>query len=149
MLCSACFSDRKTVQYIIPGIEGKCCGSCRRRWKCQSDPTYAKEAAQRHRDGARKFRKAFPDRIKNTRLRSMYGIDLLTYQKMSASQQGACAICGGMDCKLFVDHDHKTGRVRGLLCSACNLLLGKARESEEILLRAASYLRATNDLSQR
>lgn len=143
MICSACLSDRKTVQYTVPGISGKCCGSCRRRWKRRSDPEYAKEADRRHREAARRFRKTSPDRVKNTRLRSAYGIDLLTYQTMLAAQQGACAICRGVGCKLFVDHDHATGKVRGLLCSACNLLLGKAKDTEEILLSAAAYLRKT------
>jgi len=59
------------------------------------------------------------------------------------NQGGRCAICrnpspGGK--RLCVDHDHATGRIRGLLCGACNLVLGYARDSEAVLASAIQYL---------
>lgn len=63
-------------------------------------------------------------------------------QKLHAKKtlgEGMCWICKGT-AKLVKDHDHKTGRLRGKLCSACNLLLGHARESKETLQRAIVYL---------
>jgi hypothetical protein len=141
MICSACLFERKTVQYLVPGVEGKCCGSCRRKWKRQTNPSYAKAADERHRRDAREFRRRHPDRVKNVRLRFAYGIDLSKYQELSVSQQGVCAICK-IECKLFVDHDHATGKIRGLLCNACNLLLGKAKDSVEVLTSAVLYLKA-------
>lgn len=74
----------------------------------------------------------------------------LTYQQkygLSAAQvhlqwelQGkACALCG-LDVKLVVDHDHVTGKARGLLCNKCNTALGKFQDSPELLRKAAQYV---------
>ena len=60
-------------------------------------------------------------------LPKLYGITLKDFDDMLERQDGRCAICGkkGNDNKnLCVDHNHKTGRVRGLLCSRCNIKLG-------------------------
>ena len=64
------------------------------------------------------------------------------YQEASTSQNGLCAICGKSDGRLLsADHDHATGKPRGLLCIKCNLTLGTAKDSPEILEAAAAYLR--------
>ena len=58
----------------------------------------------------------------------MHGISNDTYNEMFINQKGKCAICGKLQSEfnypLFVDHDHKTGKVRGLLCAGCNTGLG-------------------------
>lgn len=62
---------------------------------------------------------------------------------MLVDQNGACAICGGVNKdgrKLFVDHDHATGQVRGLLCNLCNRGIGNMRDSIKLLRAAADYL---------
>lgn len=72
-----------------------------------------------------------------------YGIDPDRYDSLLAQQGGACAICGThpRQKRLAVDHNHKTGEVRGLLCGACNHgVLGKSRESTRILQAAIDYL---------
>lgn len=75
------------------------------------------------------------------RLRKDYGINGEDYDAMLAEQDGACAICGAeSQASLDVDHDHDTGRVRGLLCRQCNVMLGFARDNATILRRAASYV---------
>jgi len=57
-------------------------------------------------------------------------------------QSGRCAICGDPPGKrgLHLDHDHLTGIVRGLLCHRCNFGIGLFRDSEELLMRAITYL---------
>jgi hypothetical protein len=74
-----------------------------------------------------------------------YGITLDDYQEMLAQQEGKCAICGSTEAKNFgdtlvVDHDHATGKVRGLLCGTCNTALGKFRDDPQILRSAICYL---------
>lgn len=67
------------------------------------------------------------EKKKNTRLKREYGIDLTTYESMLSSQNNVCKICSGVNksgMALAVDHDHKTGQVRGLLCTRCNNQLG-------------------------
>lgn len=66
------------------------------------------------------------------------------YDDLFQAQQGVCAICGYppemLGKRLSVDHDHKTKKVRGLLCKACNLGLGSFRDDKRRLLRAVTYL---------
>jgi hypothetical protein len=83
---------------------------------------------------------------KDYSLKANYGITLDEYEAMVQSQDGKCAICGRVpegkhnQGSLHVDHDHRTKKVRGLLCSHCNRGLGFLGDSVETLLRAAEYL---------
>jgi hypothetical protein len=72
------------------------------------------------------------------------------YQALFRAQGGKCAICGttqghrssrGRVCRLAVDHDHATGKVRGLLCNNCNRGLGRFKDSVKNLEAALRYLK--------
>jgi hypothetical protein len=82
-------------------------------------------------------------------LQRNYGISLDTKSEMFKSQGGRCAICKCTeeeDGKSFcVDHDHKTGRVRGLLCHSCNHGLGKFKDKVTYLAEAIDYLERVPD----
>lgn len=88
------------------------------------------------------------DRYKNGQLLYEYGITLEEYDQMLEDQDGVCAICrcpptyerNGKVLALHVDHDHKTGEVRGLLCHTCNLGLGRFKDNPALLRDAAQYL---------
>lgn len=70
-----------------------------------------------------------------------YGLSDEDFAAMLAAQGGACAICQRItDRPLHVDHDHETGRVRGLLCYSCNAALGSFGDSPARLLSALAYL---------
>lgn len=76
-------------------------------------------------------------------LRTVYGMMSEQYAAKLGEQGGVCAICWQppVTKRLAVDHDHRTGQVRGLLCSRCNHdLLGAAHDSLAILRRAVTYL---------
>jgi len=75
-------------------------------------------------------------------LRRQYGITPQDYEALLRAHEGGCWICGRLPTgrRLHVEHDHKTGKVRGLACWACNKLLREARDNQVILASAAKYL---------
>lgn len=106
------------------------------------------EIAERGRAACREWAKANPvyqrERARAIKLRLAYGITVADFDRMLAEQGGACAICRTTDPRgkgrFHVDHDHDTGRVRGLLCHHCNVMLGNAGDSAERLRMGADYL---------
>lgn len=63
----------------------------------------------------------------NKHYKKKYGIKYSEYERMFGSQNGVCAICRNKEKngkRLCVDHDHETGKIRGLLCNICNIALG-------------------------
>ena len=67
------------------------------------------------------------------------------YNDLKLVQNDSCAICGthqdNLKRSLNVDHDHSSGKPRGLLCDACNRAIGYLKESEEIIINALNYLK--------
>lgn len=87
---------------------------------------------------------------RRTTLRRYYGMKPEDYDALLAAQGGVCATCGrpepgGRKRYLCVDHDHATGAVRGLLCSACNTAVGFFRDNPERLARMIEYLRTHSE----
>ena len=123
----------------------ECCNKAAREryWK---NPKKARTNA-RKRYKNNDFQKA-KKRYRKKDLKKKFGMTVGEYDEMLKQQKGVCAICGRPEDKLFkgqiialsIDHDHKTGQIRGLLCSHCNTMLGLARENTHILTRAISYL---------
>lgn len=85
-----------------------------------------------------------PDYRRNSHLLKKYGITAQDYDRMLLAQGGGCAICGAKDSGrgkyFFVDHDHMTDIVRGLLCQACNTMLGHGQDDPAVLRAGAKYL---------
>lgn len=93
---------------------------------------------------------------RNQRYQHLFGITLEDYYRMFFEQGGVCKICrrpqkeiskgrGGVVTNLCVDHNHDTGKVRGLLCNNCNTLVGMANENSEWLTNAIAYLKRYNE----
>jgi hypothetical protein len=79
----------------------------------------------------------------NARRKRLFGLTTDEYYALIASQNGVCAICKcapEAPTKLGVDHNHKTGQVRGALCVTCNTGLGMFRDNPDLLHRAIFYL---------
>ena len=85
-----------------------------------------------------------PDAVRNRRYRYLFGITLDVYNSVLAAQDGVCAICKAINLngrRLSVDHDHRTGAVRGLLCHNCNSAVGHLKDNPLLIEAAAQYLR--------
>ncbi len=85
-------------------------------------------------------------RVREHRLRQ-FGLTMPDLEKMLEAQAGLCWICGSIlvigskgKTRCCVDHDHETGKVRGLLCAVCNLGIGYLGDSPERMVRASEYL---------
>lgn len=119
----------------------------------------ADHKAQRVTDENGKTRyKMSVEQVRHYGLQRYYGLTITEYAQMFLAQNGLCAICGkpethkvpgrvpaeptGRTRGMSVDHDHKTGAIRDLLCNGCNHMLGASGDSAEVLRAAADYLDA-------
>lgn len=97
---------------------------------------------------ARKWERENPERYRESKrrqnLKRRYGITIEEYDTMLYNQEGVCAICGTEECRVkpsfSVDHDHRTGEIRGLLCNDCNTALGGFKDDARLLRKAIKYL---------
>jgi hypothetical protein len=113
----------------------------------RADPAFRENA----RTYSAAWRAANPVKRKDLGLRRDHGMTIDEFRDLWLSQGGVCAVCrrretrvhqSGTPMDLSVDHDHATGRRRGLLCAECNLALGKFGDSPVRLAGAISYLAA-------
>lgn len=106
-----------------------------RKWN-KDNPERVRELCRNSRKKAKRER---PNVIQDSYLRRTYGISLVQFDELVLAQGGCCAVC---DCpaKLCVDHDHKTNKVRGLLCGNCNRAIGLLKDSPSRAQKVAWYL---------
>lgn len=81
-------------------------------------------------------------------LRKYYDLSLEQFEEMRLAQGGGCAVCHDPERKLVVDHDHVTGRIRGLLCQPHNAALGVFGDSIEGLQAAIEYLKRSSNVNR-
>lgn len=140
--CEGCTNARKEKR--LERLRNKQCVSCTKpneNGKDQCDDCCRKEN-ERCKENLRtpdKYR-----RWKSSQLKHLYGITIEEYEEILEGQNYACEICqkaiGCKDNRPYVDHDHETGALRGLLCQNCNSVLGLAHDLPEVLRRAANYI---------
>jgi Recombination endonuclease VII len=85
-----------------------------------------------------------PEKIKGYNL-ARYGMSFDDYSAMREAQNQACAIClrpfeDNQRMRAHVDHNHETGKIRGLVCPKCNYILGRVDKDVNILIAAVAYL---------
>ena len=101
------------------------------------------------RERSRNYVKENPLNRRSTILKNKYGIDYDSYLRILGAQGGGCAICGSMKpgsgkTYFSVDHNHTTGKNRGLLCHSCNAGIGMFKEDKLSLKLAIEYLEKWN-----
>lgn len=119
----------------------KVCESAALAARRKANPEKAKAISQR-------YKKAHPERVRNANLKVKFGITLEDYNRMWNNQNGRCAACSEPETAtwnnivklLAVDHNHRTGKVRALLCQRCNCALGNIGDSIERLKNLINYL---------
>lgn len=116
-------------------------------WK-KANPEKVKKTKKRYKDANKEKIKVsssiYYPRQRAAYLERHYGVTIEQYDVMLKEQDNRCAICGTAECSsgrnFAVDHDHETGRVRGLLCGNCNVGIGNLRDDINIMKRAIAYL---------
>ncbi len=99
------------------------------------------------RENAAKYRLENRERIRFKNRLSRYSMLVSEFEALWEKQRGACSICGMLfeDDNYRIDHDHETGRVRGLLCASCNTAMGLFKDAPAVLLNAVRYLVQNGD----
>ena len=162
-ICSKCKIEKSVTEfYKLYCAKDSLCYSCkkccndykiknRQRIRKQSNVYYYKNKEKeilRSRKNYKKNIKKFYAR----HLKIQYGITPEQYNELILKQNNLCAICNepesskdrnGNIKKLSVDHCHKTGKVRRLLCNQCNKGLGCFKDNTELLKKAINYLEMT------
>lgn len=95
----------------------------------------------------RSYSKANPEKIRDTKLRQSYGVDVDYYNAKLKEQGGVCGSCRkyrpntwcGQKVHMSLDHDHVTGKPRGVLCMRCNRALGLLWDDLEVIIGLAKY----------
>lgn len=162
--CTKCTTEKPLVEFS-PSKQGKFGVFCYCK-KCSS----ALATERYHKDIVKSRAKMRENRLKNPEKARLncrnqyhknknkhknyslkkYNIDLNDYNEILKNQNNCCAICKNPQSdfikSLAVDHDHKTGRIRALLCEKCNVGLGSFRDNPELLRKAADYIEFYNNL---
>lgn len=124
IICKTCHEAKDSSEFYVRNLSCKsCCHLKAREWAAKN-----------------------PDKVKDsrrkTKLKQKYGISTEDYDKMYDEQNGVCCICEQPHTRraLNVDHCHKTGKVRKLLCDKCNMVLGLVDDSVKMLQKMKDYL---------
>lgn len=130
--CPACKEIKELTSFYKCGesVAAQCI-ICTQTLNLDRKRVYANNAYKKHKD-----------RSRNARLKKKFGISLETYNEMVKKQNGCCAVCGQKEKirGLAVDHCHKTGKVRELLCGRCNPAVGFVKDSPDLAKKIAEYL---------
>lgn len=142
--------ERPGKNFVLIRIRDEPYGPTNFEWKAQLKRRSGETLKQWHARKWKSRREHFPLYESDRSLKRKYGITLADYDEMLKAQDGVCAICeknetsydtrtGGIR-RLSVDHCHKTGKVRSLLCFRCNSVIGKIEESQGMVKAIAAYL---------
>lgn len=144
--CNKCKQDKKSSDFfkdaaMIDGFSTIC-------KDCKKQSVYEWRSANKEKYNAdqRAYQKAHPEMRYGSEIKRRYGCTLEQYNQMLSAQGGACMICKRFHNpaekrgRLYVDHCHTSGKVRALICSACNSMIGYAKDDTRVLAEAIAYI---------
>lgn len=166
-LCTGCHTVKPLTEFVKSGKRGgyrSRCKECRRTYAARWREANRELARELHRvwkrnnpgaanEAVRKWRERNPEAVKNYYQRTWlrkYGLTQTEYEELLIRCGGRCEACGEnpedkfsveRQRRLFIDHDHATGEVCGLLCHGCNAAAGLLSESESTAIKLAGYLK--------
>ena len=167
IVCSKCKQEKSKIEFYADDRYSNgftpwckdCANDYRRKWRQtpkgkesqrRANVQYVQKNGQseKSREYHRLYKKGRQGKIAQLRswLKNLYNITLEEYEELDKRQNSLCAICGQVNKsgnRLGVDHCHKTGRVRGLLCFRCNTALGLLDDSSTWVFNMLNYLRET------
>jgi hypothetical protein len=131
-----------------------------KKYKAELYQKNKEKISQRRKAHREKMKKENPElvRLKDFGyfLRWKYGMEISDYEGLIKKQGGCCAICGHKpidgakkENKLYIDHNHKTQRVRGLLCMNCNSAIGHLNDDLTIIKSALEYLEINHKIDEK
>lgn len=161
--CAHCGESKPLTDFyraagMKDGLRSECkaCNLAARRAKYAENPRpyidrvlkWQRENREQYLQRLREYNGTPAKKISNRKshLKRKYGLTLEAFDAMLASQGGGCGICGNPDAD-NVDHDHRTGRVRGILCFNCNVAIGHVGEDAERARSVADYLERDDELT--
>jgi len=148
-ICRKCLERKPISEFNIhhgkTQTKDKLRNECRDCQKAHSKAHYLTLDKEKERAKRKKWYNNNRGKAHGGHLKRKFNLSYEDYQKMFEAQDGKCAICGtgnpgGRYDHFSVDHDHKTGKVRKLLCTACNHGIGNFKDSPDLLRRAIEYL---------
>jgi len=126
-------------------------------WQEKKTSGNSEERKKKLREYQKLWRNNNPEKALNTSLKKHYNMNVEEYNSMYILQKGKCKICVKEESavdnrtkklrRLAVDHCHKTGKIRGLLCSSCNGALGRFYDDPSLVRRAAEYVEKDGDIA--
>jgi len=126
------------------------CGSnAARSWKALNRKQYKKQQQKWAKNNKEKVNNIANNYYQKKLKFQQYGITKDQYDSLLKSQSNGCKICGNNNENnraLAIDHCHKTGKIRGLLCGNCNRGLGQFKDNKELLSKAIKYLSIADDM---
>ncbi len=137
-VCTGCFIEKPITEFYNLNRRNH----CGKQSRCKF--------CQKYDDKLNYLKHYTPERRRRYLLKEKYNMTIEDYENLSFQQENVCAICGNKETNytsnpqvthLAVDHDHLSGRIRGLLCAQCNQAIGKFRHDINLLQKAIDYLK--------
>jgi hypothetical protein len=146
--CKVCNEYKDISNFQPQGLQCRSCRTAKSKAYWNNLPEDVRIARRKNGDAQRRWVENNPERSKELsrkqHLKRKFGLSVEEYAKMLASQNGVCSLCENSCAtgySLAVDHDHNTGKIRGLLCKNCNTALGLLKENVETMTKAIDYIK--------